>query len=308
MAQQVKAFIPIDITDARFVSSTIAEPDADEPAWNSGATYNEFDTVSVISADSHLVYESLQNSNTNKNTLTETDWWILKSFTNRHRMFDWRRGSKSQGASPMTVVVRPGRRINAITLEGIRAATADITVQDGIGGPVVMTISKDLLNRHAVTPYQWTFAPWIYDKVLSTFDVPPVADPVVTVTLTDPSGTCELARFATGLAVDLGEMEWDSAFEDEDLSPVTRNEFGEATFSPLPSIPTLESEMEVLANQVNIVRQFKADAKGKTVIFSGMEALDAYREMHTIVGFFRRFRVTVKNHKYTKFDIRIEGL
>lgn len=305
---KVKAFVPIDITDERFVSSTIAEPDAAEPAYNPGGTYDEFKNVSVIAADSHLVFESLKSGNSGNHPATSPTWWILKSFTNTHRMFDWNRGSKSVGASPLTTVVRPRQRINAITLEGIKAATAGITVQDGIGGPIVWEINRSLLNRRAVTPYQWAFAPWTYDKVLSTFDVPPVADPVVTMTLTDPSGTCELARFATGTSVDLGEIEWDSSFEDEDLSPVTRNDFGEAQFSPLPSIPTLEAEIEIAANHVNIARQFKLDSKGKALVFAGMEGVDAYREMHTIVGFFRRFKATAKNHKYTKFDIRIEGL
>lgn len=72
----MKAFIPIDITDARFVSSTIAEPDVSEPAWSSGTTYAEFDQVSVISADTHDVYESLQSSNLNHNPATSPTYWI----------------------------------------------------------------------------------------------------------------------------------------------------------------------------------------------------------------------------------------
>lgn len=157
-ATNVKAFIPIDITDARFVSSTIAEPDITEPAWNSGTTYAEFATVSVITTDSHLLYESLQSTNLNKPPATSPEWWILKSNTNRFRMFDWNQGTGSVGDSPLTTVIRPGKRINAVMLEGLKAATAELTVQDGIGGPVVLSIEKDLLARHATTPFEYCFA------------------------------------------------------------------------------------------------------------------------------------------------------
>ncbi|MCP5246077.1 MAG: hypothetical protein H6937_09045 [Burkholderiales bacterium] len=308
MAEQVKAYVPIEITDARFISSTIAEPDAAEPNWNTTTVFAQGDLASVITTDSHLVYESLQASNQNHPPATSPTWWILKGFTNQRRMFDWKRGQKSTGTSPMIVSVRPGKRINAITLEGIRASHASITVQDGIGGATVLTIDKSLLARHAVTPFQWCFGPWVYDKVLCTFEVPPVIDPVVTVTLTDSSGTCDLSRFATGLAVDLGEIEWDSSLEDENNSAVVRNEFNEAEFNPVPDIPILESPIEIAANRINLARQFKADSNGKVIIFSGMDSIDSFREMHTIVGFFRRFKLATKNHKLAKFDIRVEGL
>ncbi|SFN10092.1 hypothetical protein, partial [Nitrosomonas communis] len=161
----MKAFIPIDITDARFVSSTIAEPAAAEPAWNSGTTYAQDAEVSVITTDSHLVYKSLVAGNNNNPPASSPDKWFLKGYTNRFRMFDWNQGNPSKGLSPVTVTVKPGRRINAVMLEGLRAATVAITVQDGVGEPTVLTINKDLLNRHATTPYEWCFSPFVYDKV-----------------------------------------------------------------------------------------------------------------------------------------------
>jgi hypothetical protein len=214
----VKAFIPIEITDARFISSTISEPSSGEPAYNSGTTYAEFDQVSVVAADSHLVYESLQAGNLNHDPASSPTWWILKSYTNRYRMFEWNNGLPSTGNSPLTTVIRPGSRINAIALLGVSARTATLTVQDGIGGPVVFGLDQDLLSRHAITPYEIAFAPWIYDNVVTTFDIPPVSDPVVTITLTDPSGTCDVGRFAVGMAADIGAVDWGSVREDENYS------------------------------------------------------------------------------------------
>ncbi|SFK91942.1 hypothetical protein SAMN05216302_10219 [Nitrosomonas aestuarii] len=305
---QVKAYIPIEITDARFVSSTIAEPDPAEPEWLPGGTYNTGEDVSVIATDSHLVFQSLVDGNNGNPPATSPTKWILKGKTNRFKMFDWNKATPSVGASPVTVVVRPGRVINAITLEGIKATNAKITVQNGIGGTVVLSIDKNLLARHATNTYEYFYAPFVYDEVLSTYDVPPVADPVVTITLTDPSGTCELGRFATGQAINLGEVEWDTVSEDENNSGVTFDDFGYAELNPVPSNPQLDMEIELESKRVNRVRQFKRQANAKAVVWSGMQDVDAYREMHTIIGVYQRFEMTARNHKYAKFDLSLKGI
>ena len=304
----VKAFIPIDITDARFVSSTIAEPDTAEPAWNSGTNYAEFAQVSIITTDSHLVYESLQSSNLNHPPTTSPTWWILKSNTNRFRLFEWNRGFGSQGVSPLEVVIRPAKRINAVMLEGLTAKTAAIKVQDGIDGPVVLFASRDLLARHATTPYQWCFAPFVYDKTFATFEIPAVIDPVITMTLTDPSGLCEIGRFAVGMAIDLGEVEWNSVSESENYSEIEWDAFGKATLNPIPSQPTLELPVTADAISINRVRQFKELANAKAVVWSAMQSIEAYREMHTLIGVYQRFKFTPLNHRILQIDLTLKGI
>lgn len=303
----VKAFIPIDITDARFISSTIPEPAAGEPIFVSGDIHNEFDQVSVVAANSHLLYESLINGNTGNTPATSPTAWILKSFTNRHRMFEWNNGLPSTGASPLTTVIRPGSRINAIALLGLRASTASLTVQDGIGGPVVFSLDQDLLARHAMTPYEIAFAPFVYDNVVTTFDIPPVIDPVVSMTLTDSSGSCDVGRFAVGMAADMGEVDWGTVREDENYSSITY-EAGFAKFTPVPNIPVLDLPIEIDTVRVNRAHQFKEQANGKAVIWSAMTDIETLREMHVVIGPYQRFRISTLNHRLAKIDLTIKGI
>lgn len=304
----MKAFIPIDITDARFVSSTIAEPDVSEPAWSSGTTYAEFDQVSVISADTHDVYESLQSSNLNHNPATSPTYWILKKKTNRFRMFDWNQGTASVGVSPLTMSVRPGQRISAVMLEGMKAATAVITVRDGIGGPVVLSVSEDLLARRATTPYEFCFTPFIYDKVFATFDVPPILDPVVTVTLTHPSGTCEISRFATGLAYFLGNEDWGSEVDSENYSEIAWDKYGKATLNPIPSIPTMRMTLDARPILINRIQQFKELANGRAAVWSAMQKLNDYEQSHVLFGVYQRFSMVPANLNQAKFDLTLKGI
>lgn len=303
----VKAFIPIDITDARFISSTIPEPAAGEPIFVSGDIHNEFDKVSVVAANSHLLYESLINGNTGNTPTTSPAAWILKSYTNRFRMFEWNNGLPSTGASPLTTVIRPVSRINSVVLLGVRATTAVITVQDGIGGPVVFSLNKNLLARNATTAYEMGYAPFVYDNVLATFDIPPVPDPVITITLTDPSGTCDVGRFTTGMAVDMGEVDWGTVREDENYSSITY-EAGYAKFDPVPNIPVLELPIEIDVVRLNRARQFKEQANGKAVVWSAMSDIENLREMHVLIGPYQRFRISTLNHRLAKIDLTIKGI
>lgn len=302
----VKAMIPIDITDAMLVSSSIVEPSASEPAWVAG-TYAEFARVSVIDTNSHLVYESLVGGNTdNPSTLPRTKW-ILKSYTNRWRMFEWNRGLPSEGGSPSTAVIRPGKCINSIVLLGLKAATVELTVQNGIGGDVVFQVSKNLLARYAVTPYEIIFTPFIYDKVFATFDVPPVGDPVITLRLTHPGGVCEVERFAIGMAIDLGEVEWNTALEDENYSPITY-EAGRANFEPVPNMPGLELPIVIDSKRINRALQFKELGNGKAIVWSAMPSITAYEQMHTMIGPYQRFKVSTDNHRQSSLSVKIRGI
>ncbi len=305
----MKAFIPIDITDAMLVSSTVAEPDAEEPSYNAATTYAEFAQASVITANSHLVYESLVSGNVG-NPVTDETKWILKGKTNRYRMFDWNQGNPSVGASPMTVVIRPGKRISAIMLEGLKASTVDITITDGIGGPVAFTLDGYLLVRQVTTYYEYFFAPFVYDKVVATFEVPPVTDPVITVTLTDPSGVIEVSRFATGLDTYLGAVEKSNPVVDSDnYSEITYDPFGHATLNPIPSIPTTDQKLFCKSSRLNVVRQFKDQANAKAVVWSGLDDIEHdYQEALVLIGVYQNFQIDLSDPNYPVINLTLKGI
>lgn len=305
----MKAFIPIDITDAMLVSSTVTEPDATEPQYSTGTTYAEFDQVSVVTENSHLVYESLVASNLG-NPVTDATKWILKGKTNQYRMFDWNQGNPSVGSSPMTIVLRPGKRISAVMLEGLKASVVDITITDGIDGPVVFTIDGYLLVRQVTTWYEYFFAPFVYDKTVATFEVPPVSDPVITCVLTDPSGTIEVSRLAVGLDTYLGAVEQSNPVVDSDnYSEITYDSFGHATLNPIPSIPTIEQRLFCKSSRLNVVRQFKDQANAKAVVWSGLDDIEHdYQEALVLIGVYQNFQIDLSDPNYPVINLSLKGI
>ncbi len=305
----MKAFIPLEITDAMIVSSTITEPDTSEPAYDVATSYAEFAQVSVVTTNSHLVYESLVGGNIG-NPVTDATKWILKGNTNKWRMFDYNQGNPSVSTSPLTVVLQPGRRIDALMLDGLRASLLDITVRNGIGGEIAYTLDGYLLTRNSTTFYEYFFAPFLYTKSVATFQIPPVADPVIYLTLSDPSGLIEVGRFAIGKSVYLGATQDRNPTVDSDnYSEIVWDEFGKATLTPVPSIPTNECELALRKNRLNAIRDFKERANAKAVAWSGLDDIqDDYTEALLLFGVYRNFKIDISDREFAVINLSLKGI
>jgi len=101
-----------------------------ETAWSGATTYAAGDTVS--SAAYHRVYESLQAGNLNHAVPvppeTENSYWIDIGPTNKWAMLDLSRNTQTVIASPLTVEVAPGERINAVAALGLEGQWLSIKV------------------------------------------------------------------------------------------------------------------------------------------------------------------------------------
>jgi hypothetical protein len=82
----VKVIEPVLITDANFISSTVAEPASGETEFNAGTTYAL--GARVTRSGLHRLYESLQAGNAGHTPETSPDWWVEVSANNRWSMFD----------------------------------------------------------------------------------------------------------------------------------------------------------------------------------------------------------------------------
>lgn len=304
----MRAFIPYTITDEMLISSTIVEPDENEPLYDSGTSYALSDEVSVVEENSHLVYVSLASNNLG-NAVTDTTKWKLKGKTNRHRMFDYSQGNPSVGTSPVTVILRPGKRIDAIALD-LKATMLDVTVKNGIDGPIIYTFDGYLLERNVTSWYEFFFAPFTYRKVVATFNVPPAPDPVIYITLTDPSGVVELNRLAIGQSIYLGEVQDTGPIIDtNNYSQITTDDFGTTTFVPVPSKPKADLTVFARASKTDLISQFRKDSEAKIVVWSGLDDIDhPYAQSLVLFGFHRGFPVDPSDRNIVSIKLNITGV
>ena len=205
-------------------SSTVAEPDLTrtppEAVWVAGTSY----TVGqqVIRLTTHMVYENiLAGINA---TLPETDAalavptrWVRKGATNRYAMLDTIRNSKTTTASPLTVVLTPGVRIDSIGLAGISADSVTISMTSA--GPTVYSVTKNLSTREILNWYDHFFDPFTTQPSLAYFNLPPYTNGIITITLTATSGTVSLGAIVIGSQTYVGQMQYQAESE---MAPATQ--------------------------------------------------------------------------------------
>jgi len=304
----MRAFIPADITTEHLISSSIPEFDVDEPLWNATQSYAQGAIVSRLAGVIPKIFESLVSSNLNNDPLTSPTQWIEKSYTNRFRMFQWRHGNISIGASPLITTIRPRKRIDAVMLSGMIANNVSIEVRDGVGGEVIFSEQKNLMTRFPTNPYEWFFLESEQTKLYDTFEIPVSLDPVITMTLTSADGMCQIEYFGSGQSIYLGDEEWGGEAEDQSFSNIEYDKFGTLTeLNPVEGVPEVQIELALPASHINRVNQFKRQANRRVVAWSGMRNVNAYQESFSLFGVYQEFKLIAANHKEASFSLSIMG-
>lgn len=231
MTATLSVILPTQITTAMLVSSTVAEPETAYPAYNSGTTYGIGDRAS--STTTHRVYESAKASNLAKdptdinNRVGSTIWWIDFAATNRWKMFDTSVSTQTIGATPLAVTLRPGP-FNCVYLAGLDADTLTVLMKDAPGGSTVFSQSYTLENSQPADYYEYFFAPYEQQKDILISDLPPYANPELTITLSKTSGNVACGICVVGDLQQIGPTLKGPSSEPSSFSSVRINDRGEA--------------------------------------------------------------------------------
>jgi hypothetical protein len=150
----------------------------------------------------HRIYESLQASNTGNNPYASPEWWEDIGPSLRYGMFDTLRNTATVGASPLTVVIAPGVRVDTLAVLAVSADT--VRVQMTSSGVSVYDETADLITRTAFNWYDWFFKSFMLTNASLFQDIPPYSNGVITVTFTKATGTVYCGALCVGTQQDLG--------------------------------------------------------------------------------------------------------
>jgi hypothetical protein len=302
---QIAVVEPVTITDAMLTSTNV--PETDYAAWNSGTTYSL--GARVILTSTHKVYESLQNTNLNKDPVIEPNWWIEVSPTNRWKVFDTANSTQTlnPGGTPPTITYQltPGQAINAIgVLNIIGGAELVITMTD----PVYGEVYADTVDLSAIppTPDWWAFffaqrrAP---TQHVAT-DIPTFPSAVLSIEMT---GTADLAvgvimigqqqRFSLG-------VRQGARVGIQDYSRKETNDFGDTVLVRRPFARRANFDMLIGKAEVDPLQNFLSDVRAKPCLWIGTEEYES-----TIVyGFYKNFDILIAYPEHSECSLEIEGL
>lgn len=182
--------IPIEITDAMFTSSTIAEPDATETAWVSAAAYVVGDLR--IRTTTHRVYECVQ-AHTGRAQLPEVDsaYWLDIGPTLKWAALDTEESTPSTDTVALTMVLLPGF-FNAVSLYGLVGDSIQLVTREAPAGAIVDDSGVVSLVEDSIDWYEWLFSPIRQkDKFVRT-GIPPSPTAEITITITGATASCGL--------------------------------------------------------------------------------------------------------------------
>lgn len=306
----MKIIPPITITDARFVSSTVAEPAAGETAWTSGGTYAVGDVR--VRTQTHRKYQCLV-AHTGITTAPEADItrWKDVGPTLRWAMFDYDRNTATTRAGSITATVVTSARVTALVLFGIDAQEVVVTMRDGVSGPIVYNKTFNLQRRFVAAWQQHFFAPFIFRESLVILDLPPYLNGHITVELSKTVATDEVAleSMILGAPVTMGTLQRGAESDILDFSRVDRDVFGNATLVPRKNVPKLRAQVFVDKAEVPAIRKLRADYAGRPLAFLGLtEGQDPYFDTMSLVGIFKRMAVVVEYPAHALINIEAEGI
>ena len=291
----------IAVTDP--VLTTPPVPETDYPAWNAATNYTL--ATRVIRTSTHRIYENLiagVNASTPESAPTR---WLDVGPTNARAMFDDAVGTVTQAGAPtMSWAMSPAAVIDTLALLDVSASTARAVMV--IPGPVTVfdrTISLE--NSATVTDeWEWCFGQIVRRSTAVFNDLPPYADGVLTVTLTDISnvscGTCRI-----GSTFFIGVDDFGARAGIVDSSVVSTDAFAVTTVVERPFRKRTVSTITVDNIAFDEVLRRLSLARAKPRLYIGANGLyDAF----LVFGIFKSLEVELEHVHESVCSLEILGM
>lgn len=257
----------------------------------------------------HRLYQSLQASNLGKApALTSSAaWWQDIGPTNRWAMLDLFRSTATQQASPLTVVLTPGRRTDALALVGLVADSVTVSITSG-GSPVYSS-TTELRSRTVSTWREYFFEAFATKPSLALFDLPPFTNGIITVTITRSSGLVSCGGLVLGNQVYLGEIQYSAQSEALNFSRIDRDVFGEASLVRRRSVPKTNQTVWAGKGSVNNLREARALLNAVPALWSGLDDTDSpYFEAVLILGIYKQWTIGLDHPDHAVQSLELEEI
>jgi hypothetical protein len=298
----MKILRPMTVNDAALDASNVAE--ADYAAYNAGTTYASGDRVIVVSTNVHLVYESVQNSNTGHTPATSPTWWLEIGPTNRWKMFDALVNTQTSNADSIEVTITADGRIDSVAFLNVSAASIQVTMTDATDG-VVYDETQSMISDSGITDwYAYFFEPIERASEAVFTDLPPYADATIEITIADAGQTVLCGVCVLALSKDIGLTGMGAAVGIQDYSVKTQDDFGNYTILERAFARRASFTVSVESSYTDALHRLLAAYRATPVVYIGE---DEFRS--TIVyGFYRDFNVEIAYAERSICTIEIEGL
>ena len=293
---------PVTVDDTVLISSTAAEDDY--AAWNAATNYAVGNRV--IRTTTHAVYENLiagVDATAPENAPTR---WVYVRPTNKYAMFDSVIGTSTSLASPLTVVLEPGR-IGGLSMFELVGESLQIDMLSSSGGSSVYSITVDLDQTEIFSFYDYFFAEYVQRESVALTNLPTeYTDPELTVTLTG-TGTVSAGVLAVGRVFDLGRTLYGATLRRQDFSKKTTDDFGYISVVQRTTRKLMSSDLIIEYEYFAMLDRLMREMQSIPAVYVATTE-DSFYDPLNVFGFVSDFRIVVQFPKFLSCNIEVEGL
>jgi len=221
----MKILKPVQIVDANFISSTVAEPYATETAWSAGTSYTV--GTRVIRTTTHRVYRNLISGVNATVPELAPDRWFDEGPTNKWAWADTEVSTPTQSTSTYQQVVRPGA-ISDVAIFGMEnVSSVQVEVWDSPGGALLFdtTVSAEFWGNGDPYVSYYFDTPYFRNKLIVS-GLPADTTCEVRTTLTSALSSMSFGLIAYGRFTDLGCSEFGFSASPVDYSRIKIDDYG----------------------------------------------------------------------------------
>lgn len=241
--------------------------------------------------------------------LDSQEWWADVGPTIKWAMFDLYRNTGTFADSPLSVVLTPKTRVDAIALVGLDATEVEVIVEAGNPLQEVRRYTVTLTTRRVTSWREHFFAPFKYRRSAQWFDLPPFASSRITINIIRNGGQVSCGGVILGRAVYLGKAERGPVSDTLNFSEIKRDTFGKATMIPRRNVPTVDLTVWCEKERVNAARDLRDELNAVPAFWSGIDDPgDGYFESVSMVGVYKRFAIKLDHKTHAVIPLQLEEI
>jgi hypothetical protein len=295
----MKVIKPITITQDMLVSTTATESVA---AWSASTSY----TVGqkALRTTTQRIYQRIIAGTTS--TVPELDLtnWVDIAPSNTFAMFDGERSTQTSAALNLQVTVKPGI-VNSLCLFGLEGTTLEVTIRDGLAGPIVYSLTKTLDGTIITDYYQYFFEPSVQLGTVLLTGLPPYSSAHITVSITS-TGTPKCGIMLVGNVYDLGSSQYGASTSIIDYSKKDTDQFGVTTFVKRAFSDRISCSLVLDNSNINKVKSILSSIRATPCAWITTDS-DQFEALSTY-GFYKDFTITIPYPSHSLCSLEIEGL
>lgn len=292
--------VPIAVTDANLVSSSVPEDDA--PVWSAATTYADEDEVIF----EHAVYESLVDGNIGNQPDTSPDKWLRLGATNRFKAFDEKISDLVVLNAPIEyVVAHDGSAVTSVSAFGLQASAIRVVSEDPGEGVVFDQTFTLIDNDQVIDWFSYFFGPvGEQRREIIINNIPPFALGETTVQILG-GGELKVGQIVLGRATPIGVARYGTNVGIRDFSRKDRDDFGNPIIVERGFARLVDFDLVINTTDTRRIQNLLAQNRARPVVWNG-SVDDALGTL--VYGYYLDFEIVLSSPSVSNVSIQVEGL